>query len=77
MECFSKSNKAVSGYCSFFDIATKKVLMADYFLSKNPDTYNKVNDWGKALKIALRKYMWEYYRKQNAYRVTVISDKKL
>lgn len=68
VECFDKNHKTVSGYCTFFDIATRKLLMSDYFSSKNSDNYNRVKDWGSALNIALRKYMWDYYRKQNEFK---------
>jgi hypothetical protein len=67
VECFDKYHKTVSGYCTFFDIATKRILISDYFSSKNSDNYNRVNDWGVALGIALREYMWTYYRRQNEF----------
>ncbi len=62
IESFDNQNKSVSAYYTFFDIATKKVLLSDYFISRDGNSYNRVLDWGAAVVIALNKYT-KIYRK--------------
>ena len=59
-ECFDKQTKTVSAYYTFFDIATKQVLLSDYFVSRDGNRYNYVRDWANAVIIALKKYAKEY-----------------
>ncbi len=62
-ENFEKESKSISGYFVFFDIATKKVIKADYFNSFDRNGYNRVNDWAIATVIAMKKYSKLYKKK--------------
>lgn len=59
-ECFDKESKTISAYYTFFDIATKEVLLCDYFVSRDKNGYNYVRDWCNAMIIAMKKYSKEY-----------------
>ena len=59
-ECFNKELKTISACYTFFDIATKQVLLSDYFISRDRNGYNYVRDWSNAMIIALKKYAKEY-----------------
>jgi len=65
-ECFDIQTKTVSAYYTFFDIASKKVLLSDYFISRDGNRYNYVRDWANAVIIALNKYLKEYRAKCEA-----------
>ena len=60
IECFDNASKRTSGYFTFFDIATKQVLISDYISSRDGNSYNHVSDWGAALVIAFKKYLKVY-----------------
>jgi hypothetical protein len=49
LECFEKDSKTTSGYFTFFDIASKKILLSDYFSGKEADGYGLTNYWGVSL----------------------------
>lgn len=68
MECFDNSKKRVSAYFTFFDIATKEVLMSDYLSSRDGNSYNRVSDWGSGTVIAVKKYVSVYKEKQKTYK---------
>lgn len=46
LENFHKPSKTTTGYFTFFDIATKKILLNDYFSGKEVDGYGLTNYWG-------------------------------
>lgn len=46
LEAFEKDTKRVYAYFTFFDIASRKVVLADYFNSKEADGYGLTNYWG-------------------------------
>lgn len=48
----------------FFDIATKKVLMSDYFSAREADGYGMINYWGTGLNATFGKYISDVYRKK-------------
>jgi len=50
VESFDKNTVKTSVYFTFFDIATKKVLVADYFVGKEADGYGLTAYWGTSLK---------------------------
>ncbi len=60
VECFDNDAKRTSAYFTFFDIATKKILMSDYISSRDGNSYNRVADWGTALILAFKKYLKVY-----------------
>jgi len=60
IECFDNAHKKVFAYYTFFDIATKKILMTDYISSWNGNSYNRVLDWGDALVVNIKKYLSVY-----------------
>jgi len=67
VECFDNASKRASGYFTFFDIATKQFLMADYVSSRDKNSYNRVIDWGIALELAFKKYSTVYKDKKKIY----------
>jgi hypothetical protein len=64
IECFEKETKKCSGYYTFFDIETKKVLMSDYFVAKEADGYGLEHYWGTGLNATFGKYVADVYRKK-------------
>lgn len=46
LETFERNIKRVYGWFTFFDIATRKVVLADYFNSKEADGYGLTTYWG-------------------------------
>lgn len=67
-ECFDNAKKTVSAYYTFFDIATKKVLMTDYISSRDGNSYNRVSDWGTAVIINIKNYLPVYNDKKKLYK---------
>jgi hypothetical protein len=47
-ECFDSNAKRVSAYSVFFDIATKKILLAEYVSHRDGNSYNRLSDWNPA-----------------------------
>ena len=47
-ECFDSYAKRVSAYSVFFDIATRKILMAEYVSHRDGNSYNRLSDWNAA-----------------------------
>ena len=70
LECFDNASKRTSGYFTFFDIATKQVLMSDYISSRDGNSYNHVLDWGAALVIAFKKYLKVYEENNKLHKGT-------
>jgi hypothetical protein len=46
LEAFEKDTKRVYAHFTFFDIATRKVILTEYFNSKEADGYGLTNYWG-------------------------------
>jgi hypothetical protein len=73
-ECFDNNTNRVSTYFTFFDIATKKVLMVDYFVvGSQIRAYRKVSKkyfWATLLEKSFAQYAGLIYRKRaKAYEV--------
>lgn len=64
VECFEKVKEKASAYFTFFDIATKKVLMSDYYVANDADGYGMVNHWGVGLRVTVAKYFARVYKKK-------------
>ncbi len=64
IECFEKDKKKCTAYFTFFDIATKKVIMTDYFGANEADGYGLINYWGVGLNATFGKYIADVYRKK-------------
>ncbi len=63
VECFEKNKERSTAYFTFFDLATKKVLLSDYFGSNDADGYGLANHWGVGLNTLFTKYSADIYRK--------------
>lgn len=59
-ECFDNSAKKVSAYSAFFDISTKKILMLEYAVKHDHNSFNKILDWN-APAFAVIKELTEKY----------------
>ncbi|MBK8610474.1 MAG: hypothetical protein IPL84_11195 [Chitinophagaceae bacterium] len=57
VECFNKDKEASSAYFTFFDIATKKVIMADYFSTSHADGIGLTKHWGYGFHYTVDSYM--------------------
>ena len=68
VECFDKNTNRTSGYFTFFDIATKKILLADYIDQKEADGYGLKNFWGISLNGVSSNYAASYRKKLKAYK---------
>jgi len=64
VECFEKERKTSTAYFTFFDIASKKVIMSDYFGANDADGYGLTNYWGVGLNATFAKYVADIYRKK-------------
>lgn len=64
IECFNKSNKTASAYFTFFDIATKKILMSDLYGVDKADGYGMSNYWGVGLNSTFAHYSGRIYRER-------------
>ncbi|MGZ4034785.1 MAG: hypothetical protein ACXVPU_08565 [Bacteroidia bacterium] len=65
IENFNKNSKTASLYVTFFDIATKKVLMSEYMIGK-PSGFGLRNYWAGAIKdILTRIEFFEYNKWKN------------
>ena len=64
LECFEKNKKRCTAYFTFFDIATKKVIMSDYFGANEGDGHGLSNYWGVGLNATFGKYCSDIYRKK-------------
>jgi hypothetical protein len=66
-ECFDSKAKRVSAYSVFFDIATKKILLAEYVSHRDGNSYNRLSDWNPA-SFATIKSLTENYKFKEALR---------
>jgi hypothetical protein len=66
VECFDKNTNRTSGYFTFFDIATKKVLLTEYMDQKEADGYGVKNFWGISLNGITSNHAGNYRKKMNA-----------
>ena len=57
VECFNKDKEASSAYFTFFDIATKKVLMSDYFSTSHADGIGLTRHWGYGFNYTIDSYI--------------------
>ena len=57
VECFDKSKERSTAYFTFFDIATKKVLMSDYFGTNHADGIGLTNHWGYGFHYTVNSYI--------------------
>lgn len=64
VECFEKITKRSTAYFVFFDIASKKIIMSDYFGGKEADGYGLINYWGVGMNATFGKYIADVYRKR-------------
>lgn len=68
VECFEKRTETVTAYFVFFDIATKEILMSDYFGTNKAGGMGLKNHWGGGLDKTFNKYISQVYRKRlNSY----------
>jgi hypothetical protein len=68
MECFYKPQKTASAYFTFFDIATKKILLADHFSGKEADGYGLTNYWGVSIIGITKNYSTLFKDKVKAFK---------
>jgi len=66
LECFDNTTKRTSAYFTFFDIATKKIIVSDYVSSHSGNSYNRVSDWGEAVVIAVKRYIPVYIKMRDS-----------
>ena len=64
VECFEKETKMTTAYFTFFDIATKKVLISDYFGYDYPDEKGVIKYWGSGLATTFYQYLDSIYKKK-------------
>lgn len=57
VECFNKEKEASSAYFTFFDIATKKILMLDYFSTSHADGIGLTRHWGYGFHYTVDSYI--------------------
>jgi hypothetical protein len=62
VECFNKSKESTSAYFTFFDIASKKVIMTDYFITSHADGIGLTNHWGYGLNYTVNSYMTNEFK---------------
>lgn len=62
VECFYKKKEASSAYFTFFDIATKKILMCDYFSTSHANGIGLTNHWGFGLHYTVDSYISNEYK---------------
>lgn len=68
-ECFEKNKNRCTAYFTFFDIATKKIIMSDYFGSNDADGKGLTDFWGHGLHATFAKYLADVYKnKFKAYK---------
>jgi len=68
LECFDKVTNKTSGYFTFFDIASKKILISDYFIGKEVDGYGLTNYWGISIVGTTKNYASSYRDKAKSFR---------
>ena len=61
VECFEKSSKLSSGYFVFFNIADKKIIMANYLKSKDVGGTGLTAYWGCGFNETFRRYLEDVY----------------
>ena len=64
VECFEKLTKNSTAYFTFFDIATKKVIMSNYYGSAHASGSGLTKYWGSGLSETIFLYFDEVYKKQ-------------
>ena len=64
VECFEKVTKTSSAYFTFFDIATKKIIMSTYYETARAGGTGLTNFWGSGLNETFYYYLDEVYKKQ-------------
>lgn len=62
VECFDKDKEASSAYFTFFDIATKKVIMSDYFSTSHADGIGLTKHWGYGFHYTVNSYISNEFR---------------
>ena len=62
VECFNKDKEASSAYFTFFDIATKKVLMSDYFSTSHADGIGLTSHWGYGFNYTVDSYISDEFK---------------
>ncbi len=67
VECFEKKKESASAYFTFFDIATKKILMSDRINNKKGTghVYGMKNFWGVRINKTFEKYISKIYNNRN------------
>lgn len=61
VEFFEKKTEKSSAFIVFFDIATRNILMCDYFWSSHANGFGMTNHWSNGLKDNLSKYSVQHY----------------
>jgi len=62
VECFDKEKERSSAYFIFFDIATKKVLMSDYFGTNHADGIGLTRHWGYGFHYTVNSYITNEFK---------------
>lgn len=57
VECFNKDKEASSAYFTFFDIASKKIIMSDYFSTSHADGIGLTRHWGYGFNYTVDSYI--------------------
>lgn len=62
VNCFNKETETSSAYFVFFDIATKKVLMSNYYRTNHANGIGLTKHWGYGFYRTVNAYIGEEYR---------------
>ncbi|MGB4843495.1 MAG: hypothetical protein WBP16_03460 [Ferruginibacter sp.] len=62
VECFDKSTNRSSAYFTFFDIATKKIIMTDYFSTNHASGAGLSKYWGRGFYITVDSYISDEFK---------------
>ncbi len=63
VECFEKQTKTSSAYFTFFDIATKKIIMSNNYATSHAAGTGLTSYWGAGLNETIFTYLDEKYKK--------------
>lgn len=62
VECFHKEREASSAYFTFFDIATKNILMSDHFSTSHADGIGLNSHWGYGFTYTVESYISDEFK---------------
>lgn len=62
VECFDKKTETSSAYFTFFDIATKNILMSDHFSTSHADGIGLTSHWGYGFTYTVESYISDEFK---------------